>query len=130
MVVYSSPSSPKEVGELEQCYSHYLTSIYIKTNAFVFCTQLLPYYFPFVIFKPLSYFFKETIGFDVKVSFASRSVLCLIRWYNKPGEITKEFWKKTIQFHRTFHGLCKFENLPTCSNSYKNNILKILHSQS
>ena len=26
----------------------------------------------FVIFKPLSYCFKETIGFDVKASFASR----------------------------------------------------------
>ena len=26
----------------------------------------------FVIFKPLTYYFKETIGFDVKASFASR----------------------------------------------------------
>ena len=29
----------------------------------------------------------------------------LIRWYNKPGDITKEFWEKPIQFHGTFHGL-------------------------
>ena len=28
--------------------------------------------FQFVIFKPLNYCFKETIGFDVKASFASR----------------------------------------------------------
>ena len=46
----------------------------------------------FVIFKPLSYCFEETIGFDVKASFASRSGSRLIRCYNKPGEITKEFW--------------------------------------
>ena len=35
--------------------------------------------FQLVIFKPLSYCFKETLGFDVKVSFASRPVLHLIR---------------------------------------------------
>ena len=58
-----------------------------------------------VIFKPLSYFFEETIEFDVKVSFVSRPVSRLIRWYNKPGDITKEFWEKAIQFHGTFHGL-------------------------
>ena len=46
----------------------------------------------FVIFKPLSHCFEETIRFDVKASFASRPVLRLIRWYNKPGDITKEFW--------------------------------------
>ena len=39
----------------------------------------------FVIFKPLSYFFRETIVFDIKASFASRSLSRLIRWYNKPG---------------------------------------------
>ena len=37
----------------------------------------------FVIFKPLSYSFKETIGFDVKASFTSRPVSRLISWYNK-----------------------------------------------
>ena len=43
----------------------------------------------FVIFKPLSYCFEKTIGFDVKASFASRPVSRLIRWYNKPDNITK-----------------------------------------
>ena len=57
-----------------------------------------------VIFKPLSYCFEEAIGFDVKASSASRPVSRLIRWYNKPGNITKEFWEKAIQFHETFHG--------------------------
>ena len=33
----------------------------------------------FVIFKPLNYCFEETIGFDVKASFASQPVLRLIR---------------------------------------------------
>ena len=36
-----------------------------------------------VIFKPPSYCFEETIGFDVKALFASHPVLCRIRWYNK-----------------------------------------------
>ena len=62
-------------------------------------------FYQFVIFKPLSYCLEETIGFDVKATFASRSVSRLIRWYNKPGGITKEFWEKAIQFHGTFHGL-------------------------
>ena len=59
----------------------------------------------YLIFKPLSYCFEETIGFEVKASFASRPVSRLIRWYNKPGDIIKEFWEETIQFHGTFHGL-------------------------
>ena len=54
-----------------------------------------------MIFKP----FKETIGFDVKASFASRPVSRLIRWYNKQDEITKEFWEKAIQFDWIFHEL-------------------------
>ena len=33
----------------------------------------------FVIFKPLSYCFEETIGYDVKASFASRPLSRLIR---------------------------------------------------
>ena len=41
----------------------------------------------FVIFKPLNYCCEETIGFDVKASFARRPVSHLI----KPGDITKEF---------------------------------------
>ena len=52
--------------------------------------------FELVIFKPLTYYFEETIGFDVNVSFSSRPVSRLIRWYNKPGHITKEFWEKAI----------------------------------
>ena len=44
-------------------------------------------YFQFVIFKPFSYCFKETIGFDVKASFARSPVSRLI----KPGDITKDF---------------------------------------
>ena len=59
----------------------------------------------FVIFKPLRYCFEETIGLDVKASFPSLPVSCLIRGYNKPGDITKEFWEKAIKFHGTFHGL-------------------------
>ena len=39
--------------------------------------------YQFVIFNPLSYCFKEIIGFDVKASFANRPVSHLIRWYNK-----------------------------------------------
>ena len=58
-----------------------------------------------VIFKPLSYCFKETIWFDVKASFVSRTVSRLIKWDNKPGDTAKEFWEKAIQFHGTFHGL-------------------------
>ena len=40
-----------------------------------------------------------------KASFSSRPVSRLIRWYIKPGDLTKEFWEKAIQFHETFHGL-------------------------
>ena len=58
-----------------------------------------------VIFKPLSYCFEEAIGFDVKASFVSRPLSRLIRWYNKPGDVAKEFWEKAIQFHGTFHGM-------------------------
>ena len=38
-----------------------------------------PKSFQFVIFKPISYCFEETIGFDVETSFASRPVSRLIR---------------------------------------------------
>ena len=41
----------------------------------------------FLVFKPRSYCFKETMDFDVKVSFARRPVSSLI----KPGDITKKF---------------------------------------
>ena len=36
------------------------------------------YIIQFAIFKPLSYCFEETIGFDVKASFASRPLSRLI----------------------------------------------------
>ena len=39
----------------------------------------------FAVFKPLSYCFKETTGFDVKASFARPPMSHLI----KPGDITK-----------------------------------------
>ena len=45
-----------------------------------------------VIFKPLSHWFEETIGFEVKVSFTSRPLSRLIRWYNNPVDTKKEFW--------------------------------------
>ena len=60
---------------------------------------------PFVIFKSLSYCFKETIGSDLKASLAGRPVSRLIRWCNKPGEITREFWEKAVQFQGAFHRL-------------------------
>ena len=41
----------------------------------------------FVLFKPLSYYLKETIGFYVNASFAKCPASRLI----KPGEITKYF---------------------------------------
>ena len=50
-------------------------------------------------------FFEERIGFDINTSFSSRLVSRLIRWYKKPGDITKEFWEKAIQFYGTFRGL-------------------------
>ena len=50
----------------------------------------------FVVFKPLIYCYEETIGFDVKASFASRPLLRLMKWYNKPSDITKEVYKMEI----------------------------------
>ena len=53
----------------------------------------MPFIRQFLLFKTLSYCFEETVEFDVKASFASRPVSRLIRFYNKPGDITKEFWE-------------------------------------
>ena len=75
----------------------------------IYCIMLMQ----FLIFKPLNYCFKQMIGFDAKAPFASRPLLCLIRWCNKPGDITKEFWEKALQFHGTFHGL-KITNWVCC----------------
>ena len=55
----------------------------------------------FVIFETLSYCFEVAIAFDVEPSLARRPVSHLI----KPGDITKEFQEKAIQFHGIFHGL-------------------------
>ena len=48
----------------------------------------------FAIFKQLSCCFEETIGFDVKASFASRPVLHLISWYNNQVIQQNNFVKK------------------------------------
>ena len=40
----------------------------------------------FLVFKPLSYYFEEAIGFDVKASLARHPVSSIF----KPGDITKE----------------------------------------
>ena len=59
----------------------------------------------FVIFKPQSYCFRQTIVFDIKTSYASRPLSRLIRLYKKRIDITKKFWEKTIQCHGTVYGL-------------------------
>ena len=62
----------------------------------------------FTIFKPLSYSCKETIKFDVKVSFARLQVSRLI----KPGDTSKRFLQKAIQIHWTFHGFKSTNLMP------------------
>ena len=64
---------------------------YIFTKRRITITKLVK---QFVIFKPLSYCFEETIGFDLKVSFASRPVSHLIRWYDNEVIQQKNFEKK------------------------------------
>ena len=53
----------------------------------------MPFRRQFLLFKPLHYCFQETIGFNVKALFTSRPASRLIRFYNKPGDIAKEFWE-------------------------------------
>ena len=53
--------------------------------------NLTVFFYQFVIFKPLSYCLKETIGFDVKASFSSRPLSRIVKWYNKPGDIKTDF---------------------------------------
>ena len=54
------------------------TTIYFLLSIFyieklIFCQKIdLEKLIQFITFKPLSYRFEETIGFDVKASFASR----------------------------------------------------------
>ena len=84
--------------------------------------------FPFLIFKPLSYFFEETIRFDTNFSFAGRPVSCLI----KPGCIAKEFQEKATQFHGSFHGL-KISNwfhriVKVISFNYEKAVSKVINS--
>ena len=50
--------------------------ITIFTERIITITKLLS---QFAIFKPLSYCFEETIRFDLKASFANRTVSHLIR---------------------------------------------------
>ena len=76
----------------------------------------------FVIFKLLSCCLEEIIGFGVKTSFASCQLSRLISWYNKPGDVTKEFWEKVIQFHGTFHGL----QITNWNIKVKTNLQKIM----
>ena len=54
----------------------------------------------FIIFKPIGYCFEETMGFDVKASFASSPVLRLIRRYNKSGG--KQILRKGYSVSRDF----------------------------
>ena len=86
-------------------YANLNRIIYAADVCFFCIYKNFTFFTRFVIFKPLRYCFKETIAFDAKASLESRPVLRLIRWYNKPGDILKEFWEEAIQFHRTFHGL-------------------------
>ena len=68
------------------------SALKLKTHIFA-CVHGRISLFQFLILNPLSYCFKDMIGFDVKASFASCPMSRLIRWYNKPGDITKELRK-------------------------------------
>ena len=54
----------------------------------------MPFIRQFLLFKPLSYCFEETIGFDVKASFASRPLSRQISWYNNQVIQQKNFDKR------------------------------------
>ena len=93
-----------------------MVNIQVRLTSFV-TSHVFVSEMQFVIFKPLSYCFEETIGFDVKASFESRLVSRLSWWYNKPGDITKDFWGEAIQFHGTFHRL-KITNRIACKKNW------------
>ena len=84
----------------KMCYRHtvneYVCSLSTVLNTGTLSSKNeLPVYchlIQFAIFKLLNNCFEKTIGFDVKASFESRPLSRLIRWYNKSGDITKEFW--------------------------------------
>ena len=79
--------------------------------------------YQFVTFKPLSYCFEETIEFDVKASFASRPVSCLISWYSNQEIQQKNSDKKGYSVPRDFSWIENYKLIYL--TSYKNNILKI-----
>ena len=76
--------------------------------------------YQFVIFNPLSYCFKEIIGFDVKASFANRPVSRLIRWYNniilrKGYSVARDFsWIENYKLIYSRQRLLWFILLPLC----------------
>ena len=78
---------------------YFMFFLFLQNTSGWLLLKLTQYFFlehfsQFVILKPLSYCFEEAIRFEVKVSFASRPVSHLIRWFNKPCNTTKEFWKR------------------------------------
>ena len=66
-----------------------LLFVNLKTKTLYILDPLTQHTNQFVIFKSLSYCFKETAGFDLKASFASRPLERLIKWYNRPVDVTK-----------------------------------------
>ena len=79
--IFSLKKPEKYVKELNFGNSQITVSSIIKIKVFIIGNKVRVR-IQFVIFKPLSYCFEETIGFDVKASFASRPVSPLISWYN------------------------------------------------
>ena len=61
----------------------------LKTKTLYILDPLTQHTNQWVIFKSLSYCFKEPIEFDLKASFPSRPVSRLIKWYNRPGDTTR-----------------------------------------
>ena len=78
LVVYLNSQLAMSTDDFIQEKRHRFSKLFFKRFSFwpLLHVQL-------VIFKPLSYWFEETIGFDVKPSFSSCPVSRLIRWYNK-----------------------------------------------
>ena len=81
--IFSLKKPEKYVKELNFGNSQITVSSIIKIKVFIIGNKVrVRVRIQFVIFKPLSYCFEETIGFDVKASFASRPLSRLISWYN------------------------------------------------
>ena len=115
--LYPFTSGIFQISTPKQAQKHFAA---LEKSSFTFLHAQL------VIFKPLGYLFEETIGFDIKPSFSSCPVSRLIRWYNKPGDITKEFWEKVPQFHGTFHGLKIFSHIHQHGSKNLSHIFGIL----